>query len=35
MVIIVFRGNKGEDPTIFLREYKKVYISMGVKTITK
>jgi hypothetical protein len=35
MVISVFRGSKGEDPEMFLREYKKACIGTGLKTITK
>ncbi len=30
MVILVFRGSKGEDFEIFLREYKKTCISTGL-----
>jgi hypothetical protein len=29
MVNTIFKGNKGEDPKVFLREYKKVCI--GIK----
>jgi hypothetical protein len=35
MVIPVFRGSKGEDPKVFLREYKRVCIGMGLKITTK
>jgi hypothetical protein len=35
MVIPIFRGNKVEDPEIFLREYKRVYIGTKLKTIVK
>jgi hypothetical protein len=35
MVIPIFRGSKGEDLEVFLREYKRTCISMGLKTITK
>jgi len=35
MVILVFRGSKGEDPEVFLREYKRVCISMGFRTATE
>ncbi len=35
MVILVFRGNKGEDSNIFLREYKKACISRGLRSVTK
>ncbi len=33
MVIPVFRGNKGEDLEVFLREYKKTCIGTKHKTI--
>jgi hypothetical protein len=33
MVIPVFRGSKGEDIEIFLREYKRACIGMGLKTV--
>jgi len=29
MVIPILKGNKGEDPKVFLIEYKKIYISIG------
>jgi len=32
MVILVFRGNKGEGPEVFLREYKWACIGTGFKT---
>ncbi len=32
MVILVFRGSKGEDPEMFLREYKRACIGTGLKT---
>ncbi len=32
MVIPVFRGSKGEDPEMFLREYKRACIGMGLRT---
>ncbi len=32
MVILVFKGSKGEDPEVFLREYKRTCISMGFRT---
>jgi len=35
MVILVFRGSKGEDPEVFLREYKRVCISMGFRIATE
>jgi hypothetical protein len=35
MVIPIFRGNKGEDPEMFLREYKRACITMGLKTTTE
>jgi hypothetical protein len=30
MVILVFKGSKGEDREVFLREYKRAYIGYGV-----
>jgi hypothetical protein len=35
MVILVFRGSKGEDLEVFLREYKKICIGMGLGTVIK
>ncbi len=35
MVIPVFRGSKGEDPEVFLREYKWACISTGLRTATE
>jgi hypothetical protein len=35
MVIPVFKGSKGEDLEVFLREYKKVCIGMGLRIATK
>jgi hypothetical protein len=35
MVILVFRGSKGEDLKVFLREYKRAYIGMGLRTTTE
>jgi len=32
MVILIFCGNKGEDPETFLREYKRACIGMGLRT---
>jgi hypothetical protein len=32
MVILVFKGSKGEDPEIFLREYKRACIGTGLRT---
>jgi hypothetical protein len=32
MAIPVFRGSKGEDPEVFLREYKKACIGTGLRT---
>jgi len=32
MVIRVFRGSKGEDLEVFLREYKRACIGMGLRT---
>jgi hypothetical protein len=35
MVILIFRGSKGEDLEVFLREYKKACISTRLKTVTE
>jgi len=35
MVIPVFRGSKGEDPEVFLREYKQACIGTGLRTATE
>jgi len=35
MVIPVFRGSKGEDLEVFLREYKRACIGTGLKAATK
>jgi len=35
MVILVFRGNKGEDPEMFLKAYKQACIGKGLKTIVE
>jgi len=35
MVIPVFRGSKGEDPEVFLREYKRACIGTGLRTTTE
>ncbi len=35
MVILVFRGSKGEDPKVFLREYKRACIGTRLRTATK
>jgi hypothetical protein len=32
MIILVFKGNKGEDPEIFLKEYKGTCIGMKFRT---
>jgi hypothetical protein len=32
MVILVFKGSKGEDPEVFLREYKRACIGTALKT---
>jgi len=32
MVIPVFRGSKGENPEMFLKEYKRAYIGTGLRT---
>jgi hypothetical protein len=31
MVILVFRGSNGEDPEMFLREYKRACIGTGLR----
>ncbi len=35
MVIPVFKGSKGEDPEVFLREYKRACIGTGLRIATK
>ncbi len=35
MVILVFKGSKGEDPEMFLREYKQACISAGLKIVAE
>jgi hypothetical protein len=35
MVIPIFRGSKGEDPKMFLKEYKRVCISTGLRITTE
>jgi hypothetical protein len=35
MVIPVFRESKGEDPEVFLREYKQAFIGTGLRTATE
>jgi hypothetical protein len=35
MVILVFRESKGEDPEVFLREYKRACISTWLRTTTQ
>jgi hypothetical protein len=35
MVILVFRGSKGEDLEVFLKEYNKTCIGMGLRTTMK
>jgi len=35
MVILVFRGSKGEDPKVFLKEYKRACIGTGLRTATE
>ncbi len=35
MVIPVFRGSKGEDPEVFLREYKWACIGTGLRTVAE
>jgi hypothetical protein len=33
--LYLFKGSKGEDPKALLREYKRAYIGMGLRTIIK
>jgi hypothetical protein len=35
MVIPVFKGSKGEDPGMFLREYKRAFIGTGLIIATE
>jgi hypothetical protein len=35
MVIPVFRGSKGEDLEVFLREYKRACINTGFRTVVE
>jgi hypothetical protein len=35
MVILVFRGSMGEDPEVFLREYKRACIGTGLRIATE
>ncbi len=35
MVIPVFRGSKGEDPEVFLKEYIRACIAMALRTATE
>ncbi len=35
LIIPVFRGSKGEDPEVFLREYKRACIGTGLRTIAE
>jgi hypothetical protein len=35
MIIPIFRGSKGEDPDMFLREYKRAYIRTWLRTVTE
>jgi len=35
MVILVFRRSKGEDPKVFLREYKRACIGTRLKITTE
>jgi len=35
LVISVFKGSKGEDPEVLLREYKRACIGMGLRTATE
>jgi len=33
MVIPIFKRSKGEDPKVFLREYKKACIGIGLRIV--
>jgi hypothetical protein len=35
MVILAFRGSKGENPKLFLKEYKRTCIGTGLRTTIK
>jgi len=35
MVIPIFRGSKGEDPEVFLKEYKWACIGTGLRTVVE
>jgi hypothetical protein len=35
MVIPVFKGSKGEDPEMFLREYKRACIGTRLRIVTE
>jgi len=35
MVITIFRGSKGEDPKVFLREYKRACIGTRLRTVAE
>jgi hypothetical protein len=35
MIISNFRGSKGEDLQVLLKEYKKTYIGIGLRIIVK
>jgi len=35
MVIPIFKGSKGEDPKVFLREYKKACICTRLKIVVE
>jgi hypothetical protein len=35
MLILIFRGSKGEDLKVFLREYKRACIGTGLITTIK
>jgi len=35
MVILVFRGSKDEDPKMFIMEYKRACIGMGLRIVTE
>jgi hypothetical protein len=35
MVILVFKGSKGQDPEVFLREYKRACIGTGLRIVVE
>lgn len=35
MIISIFRGSKGEDLEVFLKEYKRICVGIGFQTTIK